>query len=78
MSTWQRVEWDEDEYVIAPAFFVGQSATWPVLVRFENFDGTINRNVSNRHNLFGEEGNYKSIMVAPVVWPATEPVEVEK
>jgi hypothetical protein len=69
MSNWQQVEWNEDEAVTGPEFLVKQGATWPALVRFENFDGTINRNVSNRHNLFGEEGNYRSIMAAPVVWP---------
>ena len=69
MITWQQVKWNNDEAVTGPEFLIQQSATWPVLVRFENFDGTVNRTVSNRHNLFGEETNYKSVMVAPVVWP---------
>ncbi len=69
MSAWQQVKWNNDEAVTGPKFLIHTAATWPVLVRFENFDGTVNRTVSNRHNLFGEEGNYKSIMVAPVVWP---------
>jgi len=73
-TEWQRVEWDGDENVSAPEFLLKQGASWPVLVRFESFDGTVNRTVSNRYNLFAEEENYKSIMAAPVVWP----VEVEK
>ena len=68
-TNWQQVTWNNEEAVNGPEFLIQQSATWPVLVRFENFDGTVNNNVSNRHNLFGEEGNYKSVMVAPVVWP---------
>ena len=69
MTTWQLVTWDEEESVSGPEFLINQSATWPVLVRFESFDGTVNRTVTNRYNLFGEETNYKSVMVAPVVWP---------
>ena len=68
-TEWQRVEWNDDENVSAPEFLVKQSATWPVLVRFESFDGTVSKNVTNRYSLFGEEPNYKSIRVAPVVWP---------
>jgi hypothetical protein len=69
ITEWQRVEWNDDEDVSAPEFLVKQSATWPVLVRFESFDGTVSKNVTNRYSLFGEEPNYKSVMVAPVVWP---------
>jgi len=68
-TEWQRVEWNDDEAVSSPEFLVKQSATWPVLVRFESFDGTVSKNVTNRYSLFGEEPNYKSVMVAPVVWP---------
>ena len=66
---WQRVTWDDEENVSGPEFFMKQSMSWPVLVRFEEFDGEIGKGVSNRYNLFAEENHYKSIMVAPVVWP---------
>lgn len=69
MSTWQQVTWDDDENVTGPEFLINQGATWPVLVRFESVCGYVNKTVSNRYNLFGEETNYKSVMVAPVVWP---------
>jgi hypothetical protein len=66
---WQRVTWDDEENVSGPEFFIKQSMSWPVLVRFEEHGGEIGKGVSNRYNLFAEESNYKSIMVAPVVWP---------
>lgn len=68
-TEWQQVKWNDDEDVSGPFFLIHQSATWPVLVRFESFDGTVSKNVTNRYSLFGEEGNYRSVMVAPVVWP---------
>ena len=68
-TEWQRVTWNDDEDVSGPEFLIKQGATWPCLARFESFSGDVNKTVSNRYSLFGEEGNYKSIMVAPVVWP---------
>jgi hypothetical protein len=69
MSKWHLVTWDDDENVTGPEFLINQGATYPVLVRFESLTGDVNKTVSNRYNLFGEETNYKSIKVAPVVWP---------
>jgi hypothetical protein len=68
-NVWQRVTWDEDENVTGPEFLIQQGATWPVLVRFESGCGYVNKTVTNRYNLWGEEKNYISVMVAPVVWP---------
>jgi hypothetical protein len=69
MNTWQKAEFDAEGNVIGPKFAVEHSATWPLLVRFENDDGTISQAVSNRYNLTCENENYVSIHVAPVVWP---------
>ena len=69
MSEWQRVLWDDEGYVIAPAVIADSWALKTCLVRFVNLDNSVSLGVTSRNRLDGEETYYKAVYVAEITYP---------